>query len=132
MDKGQALTSDDLSNQFPKLTVCLFVFEKRVANYEVVVIDKFIYVVYKFIHNTLDSKISLLELNSFKKNHYLCGRFRDNKNEMQQNRMNITATNICRGSKGFEGMLYAPMSSILTFDNIGNTIQLKYTRTRIL
>ncbi len=51
---------------------------------------------------------------------------------MQQNRMNITVTNICRGSKGFEGMLYAPMSSILTFDNIGNTIQLKYTRTRIL
>ena len=31
---------------------------------------------------------------------------------MQQNRMNITVTNICRGSKGFEGMLYAPMSSI--------------------
>ena len=91
-----------------------------------------IYIVYNFILNTLDSKISVLGVNGFKKNHYLCGRFRNSKNEMQQNRMNITATNICRGSKGFEGMLYAPMSSILTFDNIGNTIQLKYTRTRIL
>lgn len=91
-----------------------------------------IYIVYNFILNTLDSKISVLGVNGFKKNHYLCSRFRNSKNEMQQNRMNITATNICRGSKGFEGMLYAPMSSILTFDNIGNTIQLKYTRTRIL
>ena len=79
-----------------------------------------------------EPQISVLGVNGFKKNHYLCGRFRNSKNEMQQNRMNITATNICRGSKGFEGMLYAPMSSILTFDNIGNTIQLKYTRTRIL
>ena len=75
---------------------------------------------------------AIFPVNGFKKNHYLCGRFRNSKNEMQQNRMNITATNICRGSKGFEGMLYAPMSSILTFDNIGNTIPLKYTRTRIL
>ena len=63
MDKGQALTSDDLSNLFPKLTVCLFVFEKRVANCEVVEIDKFIYIVYNLIHNTLDSKISVLGLN---------------------------------------------------------------------
>ena len=132
MDKGQALANDDLSNQFPKLTVCLFVFEKRVANYEVVVIDKFIYVVYNLIHNTLDSKISVSGLNSFKKNHYLCGRFRDNKNEMQQNRMNITPTNMCRGSKRFDGVLCAPISSIVSFDIIGKTIQLKHTRTRML
>ena len=51
---------------------------------------------------------------------------------MQQNRMNITAIKVCRGSKGFEGVLCAPISSIVTFDNIGNTIQLKHTQTRIL
>ena len=51
---------------------------------------------------------------------------------MQQNRMYITATNVCRGSKRFEGVLCAPISSIVTFDNIGNTIQLKYMRKRIL
>ena len=51
---------------------------------------------------------------------------------MQQNRMNITATKVCRGSKRFEGMLCAPVSSISTFDNIRNSIQQKYTQTRIL
>ena len=51
---------------------------------------------------------------------------------MQQNRMNITATEVCRGSKRFEGVLYAPISSISTFDIFRNTIQLKYTQTRIL
>ena len=132
LDKGQALTNDDLSNLFSKLTVCLFIFEDELLTARFAWHTNLIYIVYNLILNTLDSKISVLGLNSFKKNHYLCGRFRNNKNEMQQNRMNITATKICRGSKGFEGMLYAPMSSILTFDNIGNTIQLKYTRTRIL
>ena len=91
-----------------------------------------IYIVYNFILNTLDSKISVLGVNGFKKNHYLCGRFRDNKNEMQQNRMNITVTNVCRGLKRLEGVLCAPVSSISTFDDIGNTIQLKHTQTRIL
>ncbi len=51
---------------------------------------------------------------------------------MQQNRMNITATKVCRGSKRLEGVLCAPISSIMSFDNIGKTIQLKYTQTRIL
>ena len=51
---------------------------------------------------------------------------------MQQNRMNITVTNVCRGLKRLEGVLCAPISSIVTFDNIGNTIQLKHTQTRIL
>ena len=51
---------------------------------------------------------------------------------MQQNRMNITATNVCRGSKRFDGVLCAPISSIVSFDIIGKTIQLKHTRTRIL
>ena len=51
---------------------------------------------------------------------------------MQQNKMNITATKVCRGSKRFEGVLCAPVSSISTFDNIRNTIQHKYTQTRIL
>ncbi len=46
--------------------------------------------------------------------------------------MNITATNVCRGSKRLEGVLCAPISSIMSFDNIGKTIQLKYTQTRIL
>ena len=54
------------------------------------------------------------------------------KTKMQQNRMNITATEVCRGSKRFEGVLYAPISSISTFDIFRNTIQLKYTQTRIL
>ena len=51
---------------------------------------------------------------------------------MQQNRMNITVTNVCRGLKRLEGVLCAPVSSISTFDDIGNTIQLKHTQTRIL
>ena len=51
---------------------------------------------------------------------------------MQQNRMNIATTNVCRGSKRFEGVLCTPISSIVSFDNIGKTIQLKHTRTRIL
>ena len=127
LDNGQALANDDLSNQFPKLTVCLFVFEKRVANYEVVVIDKFIYVVYNLIHNTLDSKISVSGLNSFKKNHYLCGRFRDSKNEMQQNRMNILTTSI-QGNKCFEGMSCVHTLSI---ESIGLTFQQTYKSIEI-
>ena len=59
-------------------------------------------------------------------------RFRNNKNKMQQNRMNITATNVCRGSKRLEGVLCAHISSIVSFDNIGKTIQQKHTQTRIL
>ena len=51
---------------------------------------------------------------------------------MQQNRMNITATNVCQGSKRLEGVLCAHISSIVSFDIIGKTIQLKHTRTRIL
>ncbi len=51
---------------------------------------------------------------------------------MQQNRMNIKATNVCRGSKRFEAVLCASISSIVSFDNIGKTIQQKYTQTRIL
>lgn len=51
---------------------------------------------------------------------------------MQQNRMNITATNVSQGSKRLEGVLCAPISSIVSFDIIGKTIQLKHTRTRIL
>ena len=50
---------------------------------------------------------------------------------MQQNRMNIT-TNMCRGSKRLDGVLCAPILSIVSFDNIGNTIQHKHTLTRIL
>lgn len=51
---------------------------------------------------------------------------------MHQNRMNITATKVCRGSKRFEGVLYAPISGIVSFDNIGNTIQQKYPLIRKL
>ena len=51
---------------------------------------------------------------------------------MQQNRMNITATNVCRGSKRFDGVLCATISSIVSFDNIGKTIQQKHTLTRTL
>ena len=51
---------------------------------------------------------------------------------MQQNRMNITATNVCRGSKRFEGVLCASISSIVSFGNIGKTIQQKHTLTSIL
>ena len=53
---------------------------------------------------------------------------------MQQNRMYILLTAICRvqGVKRFEGVLCAPISSVETADSIGNTIQLKHTRTRIL
>ena len=51
---------------------------------------------------------------------------------MQQNRMFITATKVNQGSKRFEGVLCAPISSIVSFDNIGNTIQMKHTQTRIL
>ena len=51
---------------------------------------------------------------------------------MHQNRMNITATNVCRGSKRFEGVLCAPISSIVSFDDIGKTIQQKHTLTKIL
>ena len=54
--------------------------------------------------------------------------------KMQQNRMHILLTAIGRvqGVKRFEGVLCAPISSVITADSIGNTIQLKHTRTRIL
>ena len=54
--------------------------------------------------------------------------------KMQQNRMHILLTAIgqVQGVKRFEGVLCAPISSVKTADSIGNTIQLKYTRTRIL
>ena len=53
--------------------------------------------------------------------------------KMQQNRMHILLTTIDRvqGVKRFEGVLCAPISSVKTADSIGNTIQLKHTRTRI-
>ena len=51
---------------------------------------------------------------------------------MQQNRINITATKLCRGSKRLEGVLCAHISSIVSFDNIGKIIQQKHTQTRIL
>ena len=53
---------------------------------------------------------------------------------MQQNRMHILLTTIGRvqSVKRFEGVLCAPMSSVKTADSIGNIIQLKHTRTRIL
>ena len=51
---------------------------------------------------------------------------------MQQNRMNILATTLDRGSKCFEGMLYTTISCIELTASIWNTIQLKHTRTRIL
>ena len=54
--------------------------------------------------------------------------------KMQQNRMHILLTAIGRvqGVKRFEGVLCTPISSVITADSIGNTIQLKHTRTRIL
>ena len=54
--------------------------------------------------------------------------------KMQQNRMHILLTAIGRvqSVKRFEGVLCAPISSVETADSIGNTIQLKHTRTRIL
>ena len=50
---------------------------------------------------------------------------------MQQNRMNITATNVCQGSKRLVGVLCAHISSIVSFGNIGKTIQQKHTHNRI-
>ena len=54
--------------------------------------------------------------------------------KMQQNRMHILLTAIGRvqGVKRFEGVLCAPISSVKTADSIGNTIQQKHTRARIL
>ena len=54
--------------------------------------------------------------------------------KMQQNRIHILLTTIGRvqGVKRFEGVLCVPISSVETADPIGNTIQLKHTRTRIL
>ena len=54
--------------------------------------------------------------------------------KMQQNRMHILLMTIDRvqSVKRFEGVLCAPISSVITADSIGNTIQLKHTRTRIL
>ena len=54
--------------------------------------------------------------------------------KMQQNRMHLLLTTIGRvqGAKRFEGVLCVPISSVKTVDSIGNTIQLKHTRTRIL
>lgn len=53
---------------------------------------------------------------------------------MQQNRMHILLTTIGRiqGVKRFEDVLCAPISSVETANSIGETIQLKHTRTRIL
>ena len=54
--------------------------------------------------------------------------------KMQQNRMHILLTTIDRvqSVKRFEDVLCAPISSVETADSIGNTIQLKHTRARIL
>ena len=54
--------------------------------------------------------------------------------KMQQNRMYILLTTIGRiqGVKRFEDVLCAPISSVETANSIGETIQLKHTRTRIL
>ena len=54
--------------------------------------------------------------------------------KMQQNRMHILLTTIDRvqSVKRFEGVLCAPISSVETANSIGETIQLKHTRTRIL
>ena len=54
--------------------------------------------------------------------------------KMQQNRMHILLATIGRvqGVKRFEGVLCVPISSVKTADSIGNTIQQKHTRTRIL
>ena len=49
--------------------------------------------------------------------------------KMQQNRMNILAATLDRGTKCFEGMLYATISCIEPTASIGNTIQLKHTLT---
>lgn len=81
---------------------------------------------------TVQPQISIPNRKIHNKIYYLCSRFRNNNNEMQQNRMNITATKVCRGSKRFDGVLCAPISSNESFDIIGKTIQLKHTRTRIL
>lgn len=53
--------------------------------------------------------------------------------KMQQNRMHILLATIghVQGVKRFEGVLCVPISSVKTVDSIGNTIQLKHTRTRI-
>jgi len=54
--------------------------------------------------------------------------------EMQQNRMHILLTTIGRVQvvKRFEGVLCAHISSVETANSIGETIQLKHTRTWIL
>ena len=54
--------------------------------------------------------------------------------KMQQTRMHILLTTIDRvqSVKRFEGVLCAPISSVETADSIGNTIQQKHTRARIL
>ena len=54
--------------------------------------------------------------------------------KMQQNRMHILLATIGRvqGVKRFEGVLCAPISSVETADFIGNTIQQKHMRARIL
>ena len=54
--------------------------------------------------------------------------------KMQQNRMHIllTAIGCVQSVKRFEAVLCASISSVETADSIGNTIQLKHTRTRIL
>lgn len=53
--------------------------------------------------------------------------------KMQQNRMHILLATIghVQGVKRFEGVLCAHIASVKTADSIGNTIQLKHTRTRI-
>ena len=52
--------------------------------------------------------------------------------KMQQNRMNILVTTLDRGTKCFESMLYATISCIEPTASIWESIQQKYTRTRIL
>ena len=68
-------------------------------------------------------------------NHYLrTPIWNKTETKMQQNRMHILLTTIGRvqGVKRFEGVLCVPISSVKTADSIGNTIQLRHTRTRIL
>ena len=49
----------------------------------------------------------------------------------EQTQIRSDAAEWCKGVKRFEGVLCAPISSVETADSIGNTIQLKHTRTRI-
>ena len=71
---------------------------------------------------------------SIKRLHFTISHSIDHKNDNNiKNRMHILLTAIGRvqGVKRFEDVLCAPISSVETADSIGNTIQLKHTRTRI-